>query len=245
MKKEIVFKKINNRNFPNVVFLHGYGQNKEMMMPLVKRIEKFANVLALDLPGTKNNKLTSVFSIDDYVDYLENVLQEHDFKPDIIVGHSFGGKLASFYALRHPTSLLLLAPSTIKPSFSLKRYLKIRTYKFFKWLYKHQIIHSIPSSLRGSRDYQNTSGIDRMTFVKIVNSYLNKKQLKSLDSDIYLVYGNRDQEVSYNQMKKFAKYSPNTHLIVIKGDHFAYIVNVSAITNLLFEIIKEKSWKYS
>ncbi|MCH5171896.1 MAG: alpha/beta fold hydrolase [Erysipelotrichales bacterium] len=243
MKKEIVFKKIDNKNYPNILFLHGYGQNKEMMLPLAKRAEKFANVFALDLPGSKNNVLTSVFSIDDYVDYLDNILNEHNFKPDIIVGHSFGGKLASFYALKHPTTLLLLAPSTIKPSFSLKKFIKIRLYKLFKWLYKHQLVHSIPNSLMGSKDYQNTSGIDRMTFVKIVNSYLNKKKLRSLNSEVYLIYGNRDQDISYKQMKKFTKYSPHSHLIVIKGDHFAYIVNVSAITNLLFEIVKEKSWK--
>lgn len=245
MKKEIIYKKIVNANFPNILFLHGYGQNKEMMIPLAKRAEKFANVLALDLPGSKNNNLTSVFSIENYVEYLENILKTHNFQPDIIVGHSFGGKLASFYALNHPTTLLLLAPSTIKPSFSLKRFIKIRAYKIFKWLHKHQIIRTIPKSLQGSRDYQNTSGINRITFIKIVNSYLNKKQLKKLKSEIYLIYGNRDQEISYRQMKKFAKYSPQTHLIVIKGDHFAYIVNVSAITDLLFEIIKEKSWKYS
>ena len=243
MKKEIVFKKTINENFPNVLFLHGYGQNKEMMMPLLRRAEKFANVFALDLPGSKNNPLTCAFSIDNYVSYLENILNEYNFKPDIIVGHSFGGKLASFYALKHPTTLLLLAPSTIKPKFSLKKFVKIRIYKIFKWMYKHQIIRSIPNSLLGSNDYRNTSGIERLTFVKIVNSYLQKKQLKKLTKEIYLIHGNRDQDVKYYQMKKFAKYSPNAHLIVIKGDHFAYIVNVSAITNLLFEIIKEKSWK--
>ncbi|MCH5179959.1 MAG: alpha/beta fold hydrolase [Erysipelotrichales bacterium] len=244
MKKEIVFKRINNTNFPNVLFLHGYGQNKEMMMPLVKRADKFANVLAIDLPGSKNNALTCVFTIDDYVEYLEDILNKYEFKPDIIVGHSFGGKLASFYALKYPNIiLLLLAPSTIKPSFSLKKFIKIRTYKLFKWLHKHQLVRSIPNCLMGSKDYQNTSGIDRLTFVHIVNSYLNKKQLRKLNNEVYLVYGNRDTEITYKQMKKFARYSPNTHLIVIKGDHFAYIVNVSAVTNLLFEIIKEKSWK--
>ncbi len=243
MKKDIVYKKITKDSLPNILFLHGYGQNKEMMMPLAKRAEKFANVLALDLPGNPNNPLIKIFTIDDYVEYLEEIIITYKFIPDIIVGHSFGGKLASFYALKHPTTLLLLAPSTIKPSFSLKRFLKIKLYKVFKWLNKHQIIKKIPKSLSGSKDFQNTSGINRATFLNIVNSYLGKKQLKNLKSEIYLIYGNRDKEVSYTQMKKFAKYSSATHLIVISGDHFAYIINVSAITNLLFEITKEKLWK--
>ena len=243
MKKEYLYKKIGKQENINILFLHGYGQNKEMMFPLAKRVEKYVNVLVLDLPGSKNNPLTSVFSIDDYIDYLEEIILKENFIPDIIVGHSFGGKLATFYAQKHPCTLLLLAPSIIKPSFSVKKWLKIRLYKICKFLKNKNIIKHNPKWLKGSRDYENTSGIDRITFVKIVNSYLSKKELSKLNSEIFIVYGNSDQEIRYKQMHKLKKWSQHSHLIVIKGDHFAYLLNGSAISNLILEIAKEKTWK--
>ena len=197
-----------------------------MMYPLAKRIKDFANYLIIDLPGNENLKLEKVYNIDDYLNYINKIIERYNFVPDIIVGHSFGGKLASFYALNHDVTLLLLAPSTIKPSFSLKRI---------------KIIKNIPTFLKGSRDYQASSGVDRLTFLNIVHAYLDKKDLRKLSNDIYIVYGNNDQEITYKQMLKLKKYSQKSHLIVINGDHFAYLLNVNAIANLLLEIIKEEN----
>lgn len=223
----------------NILFLHGYGQNKEMMLPLASRAQAYANTLTIDLPGSKNNPLDHVFTIDDYIKYLEEFLIAKQFKPDIIVGHSFGGKLASFYALKHHVTLLLLAPSSIKPKFSLKKKIKIFLYKIFKKLHKYHIIKKIPKRLLGSKDFQNTQGIERHSFVNIVNSYLDKNSLKSIKNDVFLVWGNQDQDISLYQMKKMNKYLSNGHLVVINGDHFAYIVNAIVINDLLYEMTKE------
>ncbi len=237
--KNIIKHKQKLKGRANILFLHGYGQNKEMMYPLAKRVQNTANYIIIDLPGNENNPLNKPYTINDYVTYIEDVLDRENFIPDIIVGHSFGGKLAGFYALKHPTTLLLLAPSIIKPSFSIKKFFKIMLYKIFKNLKKVKIIKNIPTFLKGSRDYQSTNGINRLTFLNIVNSYLNRKELSSLSNEIYIVYGNSDQEITYKQMQKLNKYCPNSHLIVINGDHFAYLLNVNAIANLILAIIRE------
>lgn len=242
MRKDIFILKKHSNNSPNILFLHGYGQNKEMMMPLASKANDYANIMVIDLPGSKNNPLQRVFTIEDYIAYLENILRENDFKPDIIVGHSFGGKLAAFYALKHDVVLLLLAPSSVKPNFSLKKKLKIALYKLCKKLSKYKIIKRIPNSLLGSRDFQSTSGVDRKTFVNIVNSYLSKNDFKKIQKSVFLVYGNKDKEIAYYQIKKMHKYLSKGHLVVINGDHFAYIVNASVINNLLFEMTKELVW---
>lgn len=234
-----LYKKITDPKAPRILFLHGFGQNKEMMFPLAKRIEKEFNVLVLDLPGTNNNPLTEAFGIKEYIEYLERVLKEEDFIPDLIVGHSFGGKLASFYTLLHPTTLLLLAPSSIKPKFSLKRFAKIRIYKTFKFLKKVKLISHIPTKYQGSSDYQSTSGVARASFVKIVNSYLSRKDLKRISRDVYIIYGKNDTQITLWQMNHFAKLCKNCHLIVINGDHFAYLLNVSAIAGLISTIVRE------
>lgn len=240
--KNIIKHKLKLKGRTNILFLHGYGQTKEMMYPLANRIQKSANFLAIDLPGNENLPLTKTYTMDDYITYVEDVLKKENFVPDLIVGHSFGGKLAAFYALKHPTALLLLAPSVIKPSFSMRRLMKILLYKILKKLKQVKIIKNIPEFLKGSRDYQATDGLNRLTFLNIVNSYLTKKELSLLEKEIYIVYGNTDQEITYRQMQKLNKYCPNSHLIVINGDHFAYLLNVNAIANLILAIIGEICW---
>lgn len=240
MSNPIIYKYINNKNYGNVLFLHGFGQTKEMMMPLGKLIKKYANILIIDLPGNSNNPLTKPFDVNDYLDYIENILKEENFQPSLIVGHSFGGKLASFYTLRHSVPLLLLAPSSIKPPFSFKKTFRIGMYKCFKFLKKIKLVKNIPPPYLGSIDYQSTKGISRISFLKIVNSYLTKSNLKSIKSDVYIIYGKNDQQITYKQMKKFKKYCKTCHLIVIHGDHFAYLLNANAVASLILAILQEK-----
>ncbi len=41
----------NNKSKTNLVYLHGWGQNIEMMMPIAKPFIDKYNVLIIDLPG--------------------------------------------------------------------------------------------------------------------------------------------------------------------------------------------------
>lgn len=227
---------------PNILFLHGYDNTKEALAPLYKSVEKFANVLAIDLPGNKNNPLDKEYKIEDYVDYLENTLANLKFTPYLIVGHSFGGKLAAYYSLKHQTKLLLLAPSIVKPKFSMKRFVKIRIYKVLKILYSKKIISKIPEKYRGSVDYQNTQGLKRKTFLNIVHSYFKKSDFKKLKEDVYLLYGLDDKAITLEQMKRFKKYLPKTNLILFSGDHFMFLNYIKAISKLIYCICEEKRW---
>lgn len=227
---------------PNILFLHGYDNTKEVLAPLYKSVEKFANVLAIDLPGNKNNPLDKEYKIEDYVDYLENTLANLKFTPYLIVGHSFGGKLAAYYSLKHQTKLLLLAPSIVKPKFSMKRFIKIRIYKVLKFLYSKKIISKIPEKYRGSVDYQNAQGLKRKTFLNIVHSYFKKSDFKKLKEDVYLLYGLDDKAITLEQMKRFKKYLPKTNLILFPGDHFMFLSYIKAISKLIYCICEEKRW---
>ena len=71
---KIVYKDINinyvfydNKSDINLVYLHGWGQNIEMMMPIAKPFIKNNNVLILDLPGFGDSmEPNEVWSIFDY-----------------------------------------------------------------------------------------------------------------------------------------------------------------------------------
>lgn len=237
---EYFYKKINDKKLPYVVFLHGWGQSKLMMMPLVNLCHEFANVVAIDLPGHGDVELEKKYEIEDYLCYLSDFFIREKINPSLIVGHSFGGKIATYYALeKQDVDLLLFAPSVTKPKFSFNTWRKIRVYKILKRLLKWRIIKKIPSKYAGSNDFKNTKGVLRDTFLNIVNAY-PEKNISNINSKIYAVWGKDDKTVSYFQMKKLEKYILHGSLTIVKGDHFAYLTNRKEMSNLIKNILEEK-----
>ena len=58
---------------PVILFLHGWGQNKEMMSSLVEGLKNKYKCVVLDMPGFGNSKFNREKNIDEYT---KNI---HDF----------------------------------------------------------------------------------------------------------------------------------------------------------------------
>ena len=146
-----------------------------------------------------------------------------------IIGHSFGGKIGGFYALKYRVEgEILISPSLIKPRVSIKKIIKVFLYKLLKKLHL-----PIPLFLKGSRDYKRTKGLVRKTFLNVVNSYLSKIELNKINTSIILIGFNNDKEVRIYQMKKLNKYLKNSKLFIYEGDHFSYFSYFKEIRVLL------------
>ena len=92
----------------NLIFLHGWGQNIEMMMPIAKPFIKRHNVLLIDLPGFgKSEEPKEVWEIYDYSDMLNHIIKELKIKYPVIIGQSFGGKVALAYSTKYVTDKLV------------------------------------------------------------------------------------------------------------------------------------------
>ena len=80
MFKKIRNVKINYKQYgkgEEVVLLHGWGQNIEMMMSLAKPFSKKYNVLIIDLPGFGNSdEPKEVWDIYDYADMVYELSKE-------------------------------------------------------------------------------------------------------------------------------------------------------------------------
>ena len=60
-----------------VVYLHGWGQNIEMMDPIGKKLEKDYHITILDLPGFgKSGEPTYPWTIYDYYEMLKEFLKK-------------------------------------------------------------------------------------------------------------------------------------------------------------------------
>ena len=111
-----IYKEINinyeyykNNSDTYMIFLHGWGQNIQMMMPLATQFLKKHNILVIDLPGFgESEEPKEVWEIFDYAELINEIVKELKIKNPILIGHSFGGKIAMSYSLRYEINKLVL-----------------------------------------------------------------------------------------------------------------------------------------
>lgn len=179
---------------PRVFALHGWGRRgADFKLSLGER-----EVLAPDFPGFgASPPPTEVIGAEGYARALLPVLDEFE-EPPLVVGHSFGGRVAVCLAADWPDkvgSLLLTGVPLVrlhptrKPSFS---------YRLLRTLNRAGIVSETRMERirrdRGSPDYRAASGIMRDILVKVVNeSY--EQQLSELRCDVHLLWGGLDTEV--------------------------------------------------
>lgn len=220
---------------PTVLFLHGWGQNKEMMIPLAEKLKHKYKCVFTDMPGFGKSTYNQEKNIDEYCKNIHDFLIDKlHINPSYIVGHSFGGKVAINYYLmfKRLKGVILIASPILKPKRNWKYHYKLYLYKLKKKL-------KIKTDM-GSIDYKN-SGDMKSFFVNVVNTHYDKR-LKELKLRTLLIYSKEDTKVDFSKAKKL-KRKLDTRMRVIKGEHFAYLDNVDLISLEINDFIKENEKK--
>lgn len=209
---------------PNILFLHGWGQNKNSFKEISFYLRKKYTCILMDLPGFGNSKVPErVMTIDDYGDLINDFILKNNLKIHAIIGHSFGGKVATNYCLRYNghTKLILCSPSIIKPIHGPIYYGKVGLYKLGKRIPK---LKDLLESKIGSQDYKSANGIMKDILVSSVNTYYDK-ELCHIDNKTLIYWGTNDKVTPLYMGKKTNKGITNSKIINIEGDHFAYNTN--------------------
>ena len=216
---------------PVILFLHGWGQNKEMMLSLANELKHKYKCVFIDMPGFGNSQYNNEKDIDEYCKNIHDFLVEKlHVVPSYIIGHSFGGKVAVNYYLMYKRvkGIVLIASPILKPKRTLKYYYNLYLYKLKKKL-------KIKNDM-GSDDYKS-SGKMKAFFVNVVNTHYDKR-LKQTNLKALLIYSKKDEKVDFSRAKKLSRIL-EARLKVIKGDHFAYLNNEHVISLEINNFIKE------
>lgn len=177
-----------------VLALHGWGRRGT---DFAASLQGFAYI-ALDLPGFGASPAPErPQGARGYAEAVAPVLTEMALRP-ILVGHSFGGRVAVVLAARYPDmvgGVILSGVPLIRRSGSRKGN---RVFRALRWGHKVGLI-SGPTMERirrryGSVDYRAASGVMRQTLVATVNeSY--EEELAAIRAPVHLLWGEADTEV--------------------------------------------------
>ncbi len=178
---------------PGVVALHGWGRRSDDFSALLAGID----AVALDLPGFGASPAPQeAMGAAGYADAVLPVLRSLS-SPPIVVGHSFGGRVAVCLAAAHPDlvrGLVLTGVPLVRrhggrrPSW---------TYRMLRSAHRMHLISDARMEAvrrrRGSPDYRAASGVMRDVLVMAVNeSY--EDQLAGLRVPVRMVWGEDDRE---------------------------------------------------
>ena len=216
----------------DIILLHGWGQNIEMMKPLGDNFSDKYRITILDLPGFgESDEPKNTWTIDDYELMLEDFIKELKIKKPIVIGHSFGGRLAIRYSARNPIEKLVLFGS---PCIRIQEALplNVRILKRLKKLPGMNKIGEYMKQYIGSRDYKAASPVMRQTLVEVVNEDLSK-YAKEIEEPTLLIWGQNDTEAPVAEAKELEKIMIDAALIILPGTHYAYLENLAQVVNIL------------
>ena len=213
----------------DVILMHGWRQNKEMMGYIFDHLKESFHVISLDFPGFgESEEPKEVWGMEEYEEFFKNFLNALNLNKPILIGHSFGCRVAIRYAAHNQDNInkmCLTGAAGIKPKRGLDYQIKTKAYKAGKWLLKKTGQEKMLEELlnkSGSDDYRNATGIMRGTFVKVVNDDVTPI-LKDVLCPVLLVWGENDEAVPLWMGKMMEKEMKDAGLAVFEGDdHFAY-----------------------
>lgn len=220
----------------DILLLHGWGQNIEMMKMLGDNFSDRFRITILDFPGFGlSEEPGEAWNIKDYANMLEEFINELGIKKPIIMGHSFGGRVAIRYSAEHVVEKIVLFGSPcVRENTELP--LSVKILKGIKKLPGMDKIGEFAKNFIGSRDYKAASPVMRQTLVNVVNEDLSK-YAKEIDCPTLLIWGENDTEAPVSDAKILESIMVDAALIVLPGTHYAYIENLGQVVNILNNFI--------
>ena len=195
-----------------VLFLHGWGGGLESFAGAYSAVcEWGVSCVRLAFPKT----VPPDWGVYDYATLTERFTESLGIVHPVIVGHSFGGRVALILAAQGKCKkLVLTAAAGMKPKFSLKRALRIAAYRRKKKRGK-------PLDGAGSLDYNNLEPEMRGVFVRIVNTHLDGL-LPYIKCKTLLYWGRRDRDTPLYMARRLKRGIADSELTVTDGGHFVY-----------------------
>ena len=179
---------------PKVLALHGWGRRGSDFSSSLASI----GALAMDLPGFGASPAPDVpIGAVEYAELLFPVLDEFSDRP-VIVGHSFGGRVAVCLAAKYPDRvgpLLVTGAPLVRTAPGKNPPLLYRMARHLNRIgvIPDDVMESMKKK-RGSADYRAASGVMRDILVKVVNEEY-RQELAEIKSPLHLLWGSMDTEV--------------------------------------------------
>jgi abhydrolase domain-containing protein 6 len=101
---------------PAVILLHGMSTSADSFRELMVQLADSYYLVAPDIPGFGYSANTEPYTMPHLIEWLASFAHQVGIRPAMVLGHSFGGTLATGFGLEYPgdvNGLMLLAPALL------------------------------------------------------------------------------------------------------------------------------------
>lgn len=220
-----------------VILMHGWGQNLEMMYTIENNLNDRYTVYNLDLPGFGySDEPDFPYTISDYVVFLKEFISVNKITAPILIGHSFGCRIALKYASENDnvSRMILTGAAGLKSRKSLMYYPRVVFYKIVKKIknvpfLKHYIQEYMENS--GSEDYRNSSPTMKEVLKNTINEDL-EPVLAKIKVPTLLIFGSEDDATPLWMAEVLNTKIERSKLLVYPGaSHYAYLERLNEFKN--------------
>lgn len=221
-----------NKDNATIVLLHGWGQNIEMMQPIGDKLSDQYQILILDLPGFgKSDHLDTPWTLKDYVDAIHKIIDNLKLDKIIMVGHSFGGKLALLYSSIYKVDKLVVFASPINHHNKVST--KTKILKTIKKIPGTNKISELAKKYIGSKDYRDADPIMRSVLVNHIQTDIYD-DLAKIKAPTLIVWGTNDEAVDVSVAYEIEKAIKDSGVVIYEGcTHYAYLERLGQTINVL------------
>lgn len=198
----LVDEQLGNPRAPHLIFLHGWGLNRDSLRGIATLFERTHRIHLIDLPGFGDAPAPpDDWDTITYTDLVQHYLLDRIKGPVVLIGHSFGGRLTVRLAARRlpqvRAAVLMGVPGLPVSGWSKKRLRgswirglrrvlhvirPVTGYRLLEW----------HTQRYGSRDYL-AAGTLRRVLVRTVNEDLTEPA-RTIECPVLLIWGTHDDE---------------------------------------------------
>lgn len=217
-----------------LVLMHGWGCNSSTVASVAAVASESHKVYNIDFPGFgASDAPHQVWGVEEYAVALEEFINKLGLESPVLVGHSFGGRVAIVYASSHTVDKLMLVDAAgVKPRRGFRYYSKVWSFKLYKHLARALLPRGRAEAViekarrkHGSSDYAATADIMRRVFVKVVNEDLTPFMPK-ISAPTLLVWGEDDTATPMRDARIMNRLISGSGLVSFPGcGHYSFLDN--------------------
>lgn len=219
-----------------VLILHGWGANKELMkQAFASEFTDFCHIY-LDLCGFGKSSIEVPLKSVDYAQIVAEFLCQKKLAPAIIIGHSFGGKIATLLSKDfHLKALVLLSSAGIVWQKSLKVRAKIKLFKAFKGFGLSKF-----GAFFASKDVKGMNKTMYETFKNVVDedfsAYFSEVKCQTL-----IFWGDKDKATPLKSGEKIHALIKNSKFYALNGEHFFFLQHAPFIAKSVLNALSKEN----
>lgn len=221
-RKSLASQKKRVGTMKKIIILHGWTYTTDKWQKCITYMKSagFDPVL-LHIPGL-TEKTNTVWTLNDYVQWLKKKLRKEEKEKAIIVGHSNGGRIAISFAAKYPEKLkrlILLNSAGIYHNelpIRLKRFFFRIIAKLGKKITSSARLKNVLYKAAGESDYKNATPRMKQTMIHLISGDLTS-QLSKITTPTLIIWGERDTYTPLSDGRRMHNLIKNSQLYIVKG----------------------------